>query len=356
MKDYYKILGVSKNASQEEIKKAYYNLAHKYHPDKGGDAEKFKEILEAYQVLSDTEKRKQYDKYGRVFEEAPPGGFGEDKGFDFDFGFGFKDFDFEDIFSDFFGFKENKTYKDINRGKDIEIELNLKLEDVLKDIKEKIKIKKFFKCQRCSGTGAEPKSELKECFTCRGTGKVKKIKRTIFGQIIITDICPDCKGEGKIPEKPCNVCKGEGRILGEEEVEIFIPAGVDTNQVLKFPGRGDAGRRNAKPGDLYVRINIQRHKLFERKGDDLYFNKKVNLTTLILGGEVEIPTLEGKNILLKIPENTEPGKIFRISGKGIPHFGRFGRGDLYVKILLDLPKKITSKQKELLEKLKKEGL
>jgi len=359
MKDYYKILGVAKNASQEEIKKAYYELAHKYHPDKGGDPEKFKEINEAYQILSDPEKRKQYDTFGRVFEEKE--GFGE-AGFGmpeegFGFNFNFEDFDIGDIFEDFFGFgTPKKEARNLNQGADIEIEFDLSLEDVLKETQRKISILKYVVCPRCQGTGAEPGTKLKECFTCRGTGRVQKIKKTIFGQISHFTTCPECHGEGKIPEVPCNVCKGEGRIKKEEEIEIKIPAGVDTGQVIKIKGKGDAGRRGEKAGDLYIRINVLPHKIFQRKGDDLYLNVKTKLTTLVLGGEIKVPTLEGKYLYLKIPAGTESGKIFKISGKGIPHFSGFGRGNLYVKVILEVPKKLTKKQKELLEQLSKEGL
>jgi molecular chaperone DnaJ len=362
MKDYYQILGVSRDASPEEIKKAYYKLAHKYHPDKGGDEKKFKEINEAYQVLSDKEKRAQYDRFGSVFEgaEAQPG-------FDFQWAWGRPDIDFEDVFGtdfgdlgemmeDIFGFGSSRRKRDLKRGNDIEIDIEVSLEDVLRGREKEISLYKQILCSRCQGSGAEPGSKINECFSCRGTGEVQQIKRTFFGSFTRFTVCPECKGEGKRPEKPCNVCKGEGRVRGEENIKIFIPAGVDTNQVIKIEGRGDAGRRGGKPGDLYVRIFVKKHPIFERRGDDLYISVPISFSQAALGDEIEIPTLEGAKLLLKVPAGAESGKILRISGKGIPHFGGSGRGNLYVELIIKTPKKLTKKQKELLEKLKEEGI
>ncbi len=360
MKDYYKILGVSKNASQDEIKKAYRKLAHKYHPDKGGDEKKFKEINEAYQVLSNKEKRAQYDKFGRTFEGASPGGGGfgfdfsgwqgREGGFDFEFG------DLSDVFEEFFGGGFSARKKDLKRGKDIQVDIEMDLEDVLRDQQKEILLRKYIVCPRCQGTGAEPGTRLNECFSCRGTGQVQQIKKTFFGTVTRYVVCPECGGEGFRPEKPCNVCKGEGRIMGEERITMTIPAGVDSNQVLKVKGKGDAGRKKGAAGDLYLRIFIKKHPLFERRGDDLYIDIPISFSQATLGDEIEIPTLEGKKIILKVPAGTQSGKVFRISRKGIPHFGGFGRGNLYVKLLIKTPQKLTKKQRELLEKLKKEGI
>ncbi len=359
MKDYYKILGVPPNASDDEIRKAYYRLAHKYHPDKGGDPEKFKEINEAYRVLSDPEKRRQYDTYGRVFEEAPSGPetgfewFWTRPDFDFEFDFG----DLSEMVEEMFGFGiPRRRKKDLKRGKDIEAEIEINLEDALKGKREKLILEKYVTCSRCEGKGAEPGSKIKECFSCRGTGQVQEIKKTFFGTFTRYTICPECKGEGYIPEKPCNVCKGEGRVWAREEIEFFIPPGVDNNQVIKISGKGDAGRKGGRAGDLYLKIKIKKHPVFERKGDDLFVEVSIPFSLAALGGEIEVPTLEGKIILLKIPAGTESGKVFRISGKGIPHFSGSGRGNLYVKVKIKTPKKLTKKQKEILEKLKEEGL
>ena len=362
MKDYYQILGVPRGASPEEIRKAYRKLAHKYHPDKGGDEKKFKEINEAYQVLSNEKKRAQYDKFGRVFESNFD--YNQAQGFDFGFGKGnFAregfEFNFEDLgemFEEFFGFGASPKKRDLKKGKDIEIEIEIPLESTLKNQIKEVSLDKMITCPRCQGRGAEPGTPVKECFTCRGTGEVQQIKRTFFGSITRVVTCPECGGEGLKPEKPCNVCHGEGRIKGEERIRISIPAGVDSNQVIKIAGKGEAGRKGGKPGDLYVRIFVKRHPLFKRKGDDLYITRIISFSQAALGGEIEISTLEEKNILLKVPPGTESGKVLRISGKGIPRFSGFGRGNLYVELIVKTPKKLTKKQKELLEKLRKEGL
>lgn len=358
MADYYQILGISKDSSQEEIKKAYRKLAHKHHPDKGGDEKKFKEINEAYQVLSDKGKKGQYDRFGRVFE----GGAGSNQGFDFgsfgDQGFDF-DFDFGDlgeVMEDFFGFGGPKRKKDVKKGRDLEIELTLPLEEILKGREKEISLEKFVSCSRCQGVGAEPGTQVRECFSCRGSGQVQQIKRTPFGSFTRVTVCPECGGEGFKPEKLCNVCRGEGRIKKEEKIRIFVPAGVDTNQVIKIEGKGEAGKRGGKAGDLYIRIFVRQHPVFKRKGDDVYQQIPVTLTQAALGDEVEVSTLEGSRILLKIDQGTESGKLLRISGKGIPHFSGYGRGNMYVELTVRVPKKLTRKQKELLEKLKEEGI
>jgi len=380
MKDYYKILGISREASSEEVKRAFDKLAHKHHPHKGGDEKKFKEINEAYQVLSNKEKRDQYDKFGRVFDgagfsgaEGGPGGawdfnwaWGNSPGFDsIEFEFG----DLDDIFRDFFGFGERRAAKkDLKKGKDINIDMEVPLEETLTGAKKKFSLLKMVVCSRCKGQGAEPRSSLNECFSCRGTGQVQQVKRTVFGSFTRLTVCPECGGEGSRPEKPCNVCKGEGRIKSEEVIEIFILPGVDTNQVIRIEGKGEAGRKGGRPGNLYVRILVKQHPVFTRKGDDLYIFLPISFSQAALGEEIEVPTLESpegkpsvsygvkKKILLKVPAGTESGKVLRISGKGIPHFSGYGRGNLYVELIVKTPKKLTKKQKELLEQLRKENL
>jgi len=358
-KDYYQILGISREASPEEIKKAYYKLAHKYHPDKGGDEKKFKEINEAYQVLSNKDKKAQYDRFGRVFEGAP----GAEPGFDFQWAWGRPDinFDFEfgdlgEMVEEMFGFGAPRKRKDFKKGRDIEIEMEISLEDTLKGKEKIIILEKMILCPRCQGAGAEPGTKISECFSCRGTGEVQQIKKTFFGSFTRYTTCPECRGEGYRPEKACNVCRGEGRIRGEEEIRVFIPAGVDTNQIIKVEGKGEAGRKGGKSGDLYVRVFVKRHPIFERKGDDLYISVPISFSRAALGDEIEVPTLEGKKILLTVPAGTESGKVLRISSKGIPHFSGYGKGNLYVELVVKTPKKLTKKQKELLEKLKEEGI
>ncbi|OGZ88403.1 MAG: molecular chaperone DnaJ [Candidatus Staskawiczbacteria bacterium RIFOXYC2_FULL_37_19] len=367
--DYYELLGISKTASQDEIKKAFHKLAHKYHPDKGGDEKKFKEINEAYQVLSDTAKRQQYDQFGKVFDQA--GGPGGDTGFnwtwgnrpsseDFEFDFG----DIGDVFAEFFsaqggpasGWGGRRSKRDARRGKDIQVDIEINLERTLKESVEKIDLAKQIVCQRCAGAGAEPGSKIKECFSCRGIGQVQHVKKTVFGSYTTLATCPECKGEGTIPEKPCNVCKGEGRIKGDETIEVIIPAGIDTNQVIRVDEKGEAGKKGAKPGNLFVRIFVKQHSVFERRGDDLFAESEIVFSQAAMGDEIELKTLEGTNILLTVPAGTESGKVLRISGKGIPHFGGYGRGNLYVELRVKTPKKLSRKQKELFDQLKKEGL
>jgi len=358
-KDYYQILGISRNASEDEIKKAYRKLAHKFHPDKGGDENKFKEINEAYQILSNKEKKAQYDKFGRVFE----GGAGFEPGWDFGSAWGRSggniEFDFGDLgemMEEFFGFGASQRKKDLKKGKNIEIEIEIFLEDILRGKEKEITLKKYISCFRCQGLGAEPGTSIKECFSCRGTGQVQQIKRTPFGSFTRITVCPECGGEGFKPEKPCNVCKGEGRIKEEENIKIFIPAGVDINQIIKVEGKGEAGRKGGQPGDLYVRIFVKPHSIFKRKGDDLYVSVPISFSQAALGDEIEVSTLEGFKILLKVPLSTESGKVLRISGKGIPRFSGYGRGNIYVELIVKTPKKLTKKQKELLEELKEEGI
>jgi molecular chaperone DnaJ len=360
--DYYEVLGITKSASQDEIKKAFHKLAHKYHPDKGGDEKKFKEINEAYQILSDKNKRAQYDQFGRVFEGGQPGGTDGFNGFNWAWGNKAQqdvEFDFNDlgdIFEEFFGGGRRATKKDARRGKDIQVDIEIPLEKTLIDFTETVTLAKQNTCNRCQGTGAEPSTKIKECFSCRGSGQVQQVKKTMFGSFTSVGVCPECNGEGSIPEKPCNVCKGEGRIKSQETIEIRIPAGVDTNQIIKIEGKGEAGRKGTKSGNLYVRIFVKKHSVFERKEDDLFTSLQINFSQAVLGDEIELKIIDGTNILLQIPAGTESGKILRISGKGIPHFQGHGRGHLYVELKIITPKKLSKTQKELITKLKKEGI
>ncbi|MFH1656488.1 MAG: molecular chaperone DnaJ [Candidatus Nealsonbacteria bacterium] len=363
--DYYKILGVTKDASQEDIKKAFHKLAHQHHPHKGGDEKKFKEVNEAYQILSNKEKRAQYDRFGRVVDG--PGGAGSGFGGNWAWGRGFSgqegpDIEFEvgdlgDIFGDLFGFRGQSTKrKDFKKGKNIRIDVEVSLEEVLKGLTKDITLYKQIICSRCESSGGEPNTKIKECFSCRGTGQVQEIKKTFLGSFTKWAICPECKGEGQIPEKACNVCKGEGRIKGEENIKIFIPAGIDSNQVIRISEKGNAGKKEGASGDLFVRVLIKKHPIFERRGDDLICSIPISFSQAVLGGEIDILTLDKKTVSLKIIAGTESGKILRIKNKGIPHFSGFGSGDLYVELLIEIPKKPTKKQKEVLKKLEESGL
>ncbi len=367
MEDYYKVLGVSSNATKEEIKKAYRKLAHQYHPDKGGDPKTFQKINEAYQVLSNEDKRAQYDRYGTTFEGAQQGGGAGFGGFDFGSfweqagqeGGGFDYENLGDIFEEFFGsgFARTKAKKQPRRGADIQVDIEMDLEETLQSREKTFSIYKLVKCSRCNGNGAEPGTKIKECSTCRGMGQVQQIKRTVFGTMTHYANCPSCKGEGNSPEKPCNVCKGEGRIKQEQEIKVVIPAGVDSGQMLQFRGQGNAGKKNGPPGDLYVRVFVKPHSAFQRRGDDLYTTAPMAFSQIVLGDKVKVPGLgKEKPVYLKVPAGTQPGKIFRISDKGIPKFSGYGRGNLYVKITIATPKRLTRRQKELLKKLKEEGI
>ena len=360
MKDYYKILGISKKASPSVIKKAYYGLARKHHPDKGGNEEKFKEINEAYQVLSNKKKRNQYDNFGRTFDGMNQGGFNTQwnwggQGFDANA----QGFDLGDILGEIFGGRSENPFnqkKDFRKGKDLELRIDLSLEDVLKGKEKEVVLEKMVACPRCNGVGGEPGTKVKECFSCRGTGKVQRIRRTILGAFTETAICPECDGEGYKPEKPCNVCKGKGRIKGKERIKIVIPAGIDTNQVIKIKGKGDAGIKGGQAGNLYVVFFVKKHSIFQRKGDDLFVSKEISFSQAVLGGNVELKTLGGDKILLEVPKGIESGKVLRVSQKGVPHFGGRGKGNLFVELSIKTPQKLNRKQKELLEKLKEEGL
>lgn len=357
--DYYEILGVTKQASQDEIKKAFHKLAHKYHPDKGGDEKKFKEINEAYQVLSDAQKRQQYDQFGKGFDQM--GGGGQD----FNWAWqnqaqgGFDAEDLGDMFENFFSFGGGGRpgrKKDIKKGKDIQVDIEIELAETLKPIVRQIKLGKLISCVRCHASGAEPGTKVNECFSCRGTGQVQQVKRTILGSYTTFGTCPECKGEGTKPEKPCNVCRGEGRLKGEEEISFTIPAGIDNNQAIEIPEKGDAGKKGGKAGDLYVRVYVKKHPVFARKGDDLYLTQEIAYSQAALGDEIEIPALEGTQILLTVPAGTESGRILRVSGKGIPTFGSTHRGNMYVELLIKIPKKLSREQRKALEDLKEKGL
>lgn len=363
--DYYKILGISKGASKDEIKKAYRELAHQYHPDKqGGDEKKFKEINEAYQVLSNDQKRAQYDQFGAVFGQS---GASEGwQGVDFEdlFG-GFSaqgsprgeaggptgGWDLGDIFSAFGGGRARR-YK--TKAQDISVDLELTLEDIYKGLKKDIKIRKSVECSNCRGTGGESGSALKKCSTCGGSGEVHQTQRTIFGSFSRVSTCSSCQGEGEIPEKICSKCRGRGVINDIETIPISVPFGIDDGQIIKLEGQGETGGKGTVPGDLYVRIHLKKHREFVKKGDDIYYELLISFTQASLGDKVEIPTLEGK-VKLKIPAGIQSGKLIRIRGKGISR-ALGGKGDQFIKIQVETPKKLSKKIKDLLKKLKQEGI
>ncbi len=362
--DYYKILGVSKGASDDEIKKAYRKMAHKHHPDKtGGDEKKFKEINEAYQVLSDKSKRQQYDQFGKTFDQGGGGGFsGQGQGaggFDFsgfDFGqsaggFEFGGTDFEDIFSNVFGGGRSRKQK---RGQDIQVDVEIDFSEMVSGAKRKINLYKSAVCDKCDGSGGEPGSSIKTCSTCHGAGQVQKNTRSFFGSFSQVITCPDCLGEGKSYEKKCSKCGGDGRIKKEQEIEINIPAGIASGQTISMQGAGEAGGKGARSGDLYILVRVKNHKKFTRHNNDILSTEEISFSCATLGGEIEIETIEG-NLILKIPAGTQSGETFRIREKGVPDVHGRGRGNHLVKIIVRIPKKLSREQRRLIEELEKMG-
>lgn len=359
MKDYYKILGVEKSATEEEIKKAYRKLAHKYHPDKGGgDEKKFKEINEAYQVLSDKTKRATYDRFGTA-EPFPGGnsnwGFQGGPGVNWDGQFYGDMGDLGEIFDTFFeglGVKpKRKTYQ---RGSDLEVVVEISLEEAFRGTTKELKINTLGKCHACQGEGADIKEGSKTCGTCAGQGEIKEQSRTFFGSFYQVKICPNCHGRGQIPNKICETCRGSGRRPQTKQINVEILPGIDNNQIIKISKAGEAGERGAAEGDLYVRVRIIPHHTFARKGADLIVKKDLNVLDLLLAKKIEIPTISGGKINVEIPAYFNLKEDLRIKGEGMPKFGSFGRGDLLVSFEIKAPKKLSAKAKKLLEDLSAE--
>ncbi|HOQ31329.1 MAG TPA: molecular chaperone DnaJ [Candidatus Hydrogenedens sp.] len=353
-KDLYEILGVPKNASQDEIRRAYLKLAHKYHPDKtGGDKEaeeKLKEINAAYDILKNPEKRAQYDRYGTV--DGQPfdmgnftGGF---RGFTEGFGEGFES-PFDDLFDMIFGSGTRRTGRRSNaqRGNDVQTTLTITLKEAATGARKKVRYSCKEPCSECHGTGAEPGSKMEVCPQCGGTGQI----RASHGFFSITRTCPQCRGEGKYISRPCIHCGGQGRISSTRETEINIPPGVDVGTTLRSVGDGEAGIGGGPPGDLYVHLQIKEHPLFERKGSDLYCEVPVTLSQAISGTVIKAPTLIDGMIDLTIPEGTQSGDLLRKKGLGMPHLNNRGRGDLYYKIVVEIPVRLSKHQQDLLREL-----
>ena len=362
-KDYYEILGVNKGASKDEIKKAFYKLAQKHHPDKkDGNEAKFKEANEAYQTLSDDGKRAKYDQFGPGFENMQGGYQGQQGGFNggfggFDFsgfqGGGSADFDLNDIFSDFFGGGMGGGRQQARRGRDISTEIQISFKDSIFGIDRKILITKTSNCTTCSGKGAKAGTKMEKCKTCNGQGKVHEAKRTILGTISSTKICETCLGSGEVPKEVCEKCHGKGVLRKEEEIALNIPAGIRDGEMVRMSGMGEAISKGT-PGDLYIKINVSNHPTFKREGHDLVMNLNIKLSDALLGMEYPIETLDG-NIKVKIPEGVSINEILRVREKGVP-VSKGKRGDLLIKLHIKMPSKLSRKSKELIEKLKEEGI
>ncbi len=357
-RDYYEVLGVAKTASDDEIKKAYRKLAMQYHPDRNPDnkeaEEKFKEAAEAYEVLSDKEKRSKYDRFGHNGLRG-----GQD----------FHDFsNFQDIFShfsdifggssifdDFFGGSSGRSRGGRRRGtgtpgSDLRVTLKLTLEEIASGVTKKIKLKKYVKCNSCGGSGSEGGTSKKTCPACNGTGEVRQVSRSVFGQFVNIQPCANCNGEGYVIDKPCKKCMGDGRIQEEETVKIEVPAGVSDGNYMTLRGEGNAGLRGGQPGDILVVFQEQPHQYFVREGDNIIYDLFISFPDIVLGTDVEVPTLTGK-AKLKIDPGTQHGKLLRMREKGIQHLNQHGSGDQLVRVNIIVPKKINNRERELLKEL-----
>lgn len=339
-KDYYNTLEVDKNANDADLKKAYRRLALKYHPDRNPDdknaEDKFKELNEAYACLSDAGKRANYDQFGT----ADGAGFGHAGFGDFSSNFGdiFGEM-FGDIFGDFTGRRRNRPAK----GQDLRYDLNLNLKDAVFGTEKNITIPRMENCSTCNGTGAKPGTTPATCQTCGGTGQTKLQQ----GFFMISRTCGNCGGEGKIIEEPCSKCRGQGKRRKERTVTLKVPAGIDTGIRLRVTGEGEAGSHGGPSGDLYVVINVEPHPFFKRKGNDLHCEVPISFVQAVLGGEIEVPTID-ENASVRIPAGTPSGRVFHLRGKGVPKLGGYGKGDQFVTVFIDVPKKLTARQKELL--------
>lgn len=356
-KDYYDILGVTKTATEEEIKSAFRRLAHQYHPDKkGGDEKKFKEASEAYAVLSDKKRRAEYDTYGKTFAGGGPrGGF---EGFDFsnfaNGGFSSQEFDLGDIFGEFFGGEAGPfSATGRRRGRDVSIDIELTFKESIFGAERRVLIAKMNTCGACSGSGAQKDSKLSNCSSCNGKGQIREARNTFFGNFTSARTCPKCLGRGQMPEHICGACKGQGIAKQEEEIRVVIPAGVSDGEMIRMPGRGEAVMGGGS-GDLYVKLHVKSDRAFIREGNNILTTLRVKLSDALLGGEYKIRAVDG-DVAVSVSAGVSHGDIIRVRERGVPH-GRGGRGDLLVRIHIEIPAKLSRTARELVEKLRGEGL
>lgn len=358
-RDYYEVLGLSKGASDDEIKKAFRKMAMKYHPDKNpGDKEaeeKFKEINEAYGVLSDADKKSKYDRFGHAGVDPNAGFGGGGFGGGFSGGFG----GFEDIFDMFtgggfgggFGGQQRRN-NGPRKGQDLQKAINITFEEAAFGCKKEIEITKYVKCGTCNGEGTKPGTSKKTCPHCNGTGQISQMQKTPFGQFQSVTQCGNCGGTGQINESPCEDCRGTGKVRKTVKIAVDIPAGVDNESVIPIRGQGEPGANGGPNGDLYIVLNVKPHKMFKRSGSDLYLEIPISFDQAALGADITVPTLEGK-VSYKIPAGTQPGTTFRLKGKGVKNLRNYRMGDLYVKVNLEVPTKLNHKQKKAVEELGK---
>ena len=357
-RDYYEVLGVNKNATNDEIKKAFRKAAKQYHPDLNKDdptaAEKFKECNEAYSVLSDADKRRKYDQFGFAgvdpsYAAGQGGGYGGG-------GFGFDgDIDLGDIFSSFFGGGFGGGSRNPNapqRGRDIQTTINISVEEAAKGCKKSVEVSKVEDCSQCHGTGAAEGTSPKTCSQCGGSGYITVQQGSGFFQVNTTRPCPSCNGSGKIIEKPCGKCGGRGKVRKKSKIDITIPAGIDNGQVVTARGLGDAGLNGGPAGDLRVGVSVSAHKDFVRDGYDIHYEKHISIVEACLGVKVRIPTLDG-DVEYHVPAGTQPNEVFRFKGKGIQRLNSIAKGDLFVHIVVDIPRELTNEQKNLLKQFDK---
>ncbi|MEB3198039.1 MAG: molecular chaperone DnaJ [Candidatus Sericytochromatia bacterium] len=349
--DYYELLGVSKTASEDDIKKAYRKLARKYHPDvnkEAGAEDKFKAITEAYEVLGDGQRRAHYDQFGHAGPGFGGGGF--EGGFDFS---GFGGGGLGDIFEAFFGGGGGGRMRrrGPERGADLRLDLEIGFREAVFGAEKTVDIKHLEVCSPCSGSGAKKGTQTVTCTTCKGQGQVQQVHRTPFGQFAQSALCPRCKGEGQSIEHPCPACRGEGKKPSDKQLKVKIPAGVDTGARLRVTGEGDAGSRNGPPGDLFIVLHVAADKQFKRRDTELFISVPVSYTQAVLGADLEIPTLEDPQ-LLKVPSGTPTGMVFNLKGHGVPHLANPSRrGDLHVEVVVQVPTQVSAEETELLERL-----